>query len=163
MQVFCRVMRIGHDILAIGASAGGFDALSKVVAGLPADLPAAVFVVLHTSPTMPSILPELLAKRGPLPAMHAVHGQRFENGRIYVAPPDNHLLVRPGYVQVVRGPKENGHRPSVDVLFRSAAASYGPRTIGVVLTGYLDCGTAGLLSIKARGGIGVAEDPQTAA
>src|SRR5262245_47005291 len=125
--------RRGHDIIVIGASAGGVDALFQLVAGLPSDLPAAVFIVLHTSSGFESHLPELLARRGPLPAAHAEHGERITTGRIYVAPPDNHLSLSPGYLQVVRGPKENGHRPSVDVLFRTASAVYGPRVIGVVL------------------------------
>jgi two-component system chemotaxis response regulator CheB len=152
-----------RDILVVGASSGGVDALSALVAGLPRDLEAAVFLVLHTRAGFASTLPELLSQRGPLRATHAVHGESITPGRIYVAPPDNHLMLRPGYLHVARGPKENGHRPAVDVLFRSAAASYGPRVIGVVLTGHLDCGTAGLLSIKARGGLAVVQDPRDAA
>jgi two-component system, chemotaxis family, protein-glutamate methylesterase/glutaminase len=155
--------RYNRDIVVIGASAGGVDAVLKLVAGLPADLPSAVFVVIHMQAGFASKLPELLTQQGPLPAAHAVHGEAVTPGRIYVAPPDNQLLVRNGYVEVVRGPKENGHRPSVDALFRTASAAYGPRVIGVVLTGYLDCGTAGMLSIKARGGLAVAQDPSDAA
>jgi two-component system chemotaxis response regulator CheB len=151
-----------RDIVVIGASAGGVQAVSELVARLPPDLPAAVCVVVHTAAGFPSTLPELLTRRGPLRATHALHGEELARGRIYVAPPDNQLLVRPGYLHVVRGPKENGHRPSVDALFRSASAAYGPRVIAVVLTGYLDCGTAGLLSVKARGGIAVVQDPQDA-
>jgi len=153
----------GHDIVVIGASAGGVEALSQVVAGLPADLAAAVFIVLHIHPSSASTLPEVLSRRGPLHAAHAIHGEAIVPGRIYLAPPDNHVTLRPGFVQVVRGPKENGHRPSVDALFRTASTAYGPRVIGVVLSGYLDCGTAGLLSIKARGGIAVVQDPRDAA
>ncbi|GEJ55488.1 chemotaxis protein CheB [Anaeromyxobacter diazotrophicus] len=152
-----------HDIVVVGASAGGVEALSTLVSQLPRDLPAAVFVVQHLAPAFPSALPELLSRRGGPRAVHPVHGEEIVPGRIYVAPPDNHLLVRPGYVHVVRGPKENGHRPSVDALFRSASAAYGPRVVGVVLTGHLDCGTAGLLSVKARGGIAVVQDPDDAA
>lgn len=152
----------GHFIIAVGASAGGVDALSELVASLPADLPAAVLVVLHQEAGFASRLPELLSARGPLRATHAIHGEPILRGRIYVAPPDNHLAVRPGYLNVVRGPKENNHRPSVDVLFRTASASYGPAVIGAVLTGFLDCGTAGLLSIKARGGLAVVQDPADA-
>ncbi len=151
-----------HDIIVVGASSGGVDALGQFVAGLPADLQAAIFVVLHMQPGFASILPELLSRRGPMRAAHAVHGEPIAPGRIYLAPPDNHLTLRPGFVQVVRGPKENGHRPSIDALFRTAAVSYGPRVIGVVLTGYLDCGTAGLLSIKARGGKAIVQDPRDA-
>jgi two-component system, chemotaxis family, protein-glutamate methylesterase/glutaminase len=151
-----------RDIIVVGASAGGVQAVSELVAGLPPDLPAAVFVVVHTSSAFPSTLPELLTRRGPLRATHALHGEEIARGRIYVAPPDNQLLLRPGYLHVVRGPKENGHRPSVDALFRSASAAYGPRVVAVVLTGHLDCGTAGLLSVKARGGIAVVQDPEDA-
>jgi two-component system chemotaxis response regulator CheB len=151
-----------RDIIVIGASAGGVQALSELAAGLPPGLPAAVFVVVHTASGFPSTLPELLTRRGPLRATHALHGEEIVRGRIYVAPPDNQLLLRPGYLHVVRGPKENGHRPSVDALFRSASAAYGPRVIAVVLTGHLDCGTAGLLSVKARGGIAVVQDPADA-
>jgi two-component system chemotaxis response regulator CheB len=121
-----------------------------------------VFTVLHVQPGFASKLPELLTRRGPLRATHALHGEAITQGRIYVAPPDNQLMVRPGYVHVVRGPKENGHRPSVDALFRTASTAYGPRVIGVVLTGYLDCGTAGMMSIKARGGVCIVQDPTEA-
>jgi two-component system chemotaxis response regulator CheB len=153
----------GHDIVVIGASAGGVEALGQLVAGLPADLPAAVFVALHSHPGFPSPLPELLSRRGRLPAAHALHGEPIVPGRIYVAPPDNHLMLRPRAVRVVRGPKENGHRPSVDALFRTASTTYGSRVVGVVLSGHLDCGTAGLLSVKARGGIAIVQDPRDAA
>ena len=151
----------GHDIVVIGASAGGVEALSRLVGGLPADLPAAVFVVLHTG-HLHSTLPEILSQRGPLHAAHALHGELIVPGRIYVAPPDVHLSVQRGYVNVTRGAKENGYRPSVDVLFRTASKAYGPRVVGIVLTGYLDCGTAGLMSVKARGGIAVVQDPREA-
>ncbi|HWN68650.1 MAG TPA: chemotaxis protein CheB [Haliangium sp.] len=153
----------GHDIVVIGASSGGVDALMRIAAGLPSDLPASVFIVLHQEPGVASRLPELLSRRGPLRATLAMHGEAIVPGRIYVAPPDNHLMLRPGYMHVVRGPKENGHRPSVDALFRTAAVVYGSRVIGVVLTGYLDCGTAGMMSIKARHGLAVVQDPRDAA
>jgi two-component system chemotaxis response regulator CheB len=155
-------MQAGHDIVVIGASAGGLAALTELVAGLPADLPAAVFVVVHLFPTSSSSLPDILSSKGPLHASHAVHGEPISSGRIYVAPPDVHLMLRPGHVQVLRGPKENGHRPAVDALFRSASIAYGPRVIGVVLSGYQDDGTAGLMSIKARGGLAVVQDPNQA-
>lgn len=153
---------MNRDVVAIGASAGGVEVLLDLARELPANLEAAVFVVLHTSAHHSSHLPELLSKRGPLPARHPIHGEQIQRGTIYVAPPDNHLQVVDGSIEVVRGPKDNGHRPAVDVLFRTASAAYGPRVIGVVLTGYLDCGTAGMLSIKARGGIGVVQHPDTA-
>src|SRR5262249_50855180 len=153
---------MNHDIVAIGASAGGVGVLLDLAGELPGDLAAAVFVVVHQSADHVSPLPELLSRRGPLPATHPVHGQAIEPGAIYVAPPDNHLQLRPGFIEVVRGPKDNGHRPAADVLFRTAAAAYGPRVIGVVLSGYHDCGTAGMMSIKARGGLAVVQDPATA-
>jgi two-component system, chemotaxis family, protein-glutamate methylesterase/glutaminase len=151
-----------RDIVVIGASAGGLDAMRELFANVPGDLPATFFVVQHLAPSPPSRLPELLSHHTPFRAMHPVHGQEIAPQTIYVAPPDMQMLLRPGYLHVVRGPKENGHRPAVDALFRSAARAYGPRVIGVVLTGYLDCGTAGLLSIKARGGLALAQDPATA-
>jgi two-component system chemotaxis response regulator CheB len=136
--------------------------LLDLVAELPRDLPAAVFVVLHRAPMESDHLPELLSGRGPLPAVHPLHTERVERGKIYIAPPDKQLLLRPGRVDVVRGPRENGHRPAVDALFRTASASYGPRVIGVVLSGYQDCGTAGMMSIKARGGVSVVQSPESA-
>jgi two-component system chemotaxis response regulator CheB len=154
--------RAGHDIVVIGASAGGIGALSAIASRLPADLPAAVFIAVHTDGFF-SRLPDTLSSRSSLRVAHALHGETIAPGRIYVAPPDNHLVIHPGYVSVTRGPKENGHRPSIDVLFRTAAKSYESRVIGVVLTGHLDCGTAGLTSVKARSGIAVAQDPKDAA
>jgi two-component system chemotaxis response regulator CheB len=151
-----------HDIVVIGASAGGVELLLDLAAELPRNLPAAVFVVIHTAPGFASTLPDVLSRRGPLPAVHPDHGARIEPGRIYLAPPDSQMLVRSGHVAVVRGPKENGHRPAVDPLFRSASWSYGPRVVGVVLSGYQDCGTAGMMSVKARGGLTVVQDPATA-
>ncbi|HVU51738.1 MAG TPA: chemotaxis protein CheB [Polyangia bacterium] len=151
-----------HDVIAIGASAGGFGVLLDLVGRLPANLPASIFIVLHTAPADASRLPELLSKRGPLPASHPLHEEPIVPGRIYVASPDNHLLVRPGAMEVVRGAKENGHRPAVDALFRTASSAYGPRVVGVVLSGYQDCGTAGMMSIKARGGVSVVQSPESA-
>jgi two-component system chemotaxis response regulator CheB len=153
---------MNHDIVTIGASAGGVEVLLALAGELPTDLAAAVFVVVHQTPNHASSLPELLSRRGPLAATHPLHGERVEPGRIYVAPPDNHLQLRPGMIEVLRGPKDNGHRPAADVLFRTAAAAYGSRVIGVVLSGYQDCGTAGMMSIKARGGLAVVQDPRTA-
>ncbi len=151
-----------RDMIAIGASAGGLEVLLRLVAELPASFPASVFIVVHRAPGAPELLPELLTQRGPLPARHPLHEERIVPGTIYVAPADNHLLVRPGNVAVVRGPKENGHRPAVDALFRTSAAAYGARVVGVVLSGYQDCGTAGMMSIKARGGVSVVQAPESA-
>ena len=151
-----------HDIIVVGASSGGVEALIALVRGLPPDLQASVFVVLHVSPGSPSILPQLLDKAGPLPASHASDEDEIEHGRIYVAPPDHHLLVAPGLVRVVRGPRENRSRPAIDPLFRTAAVAYGQRVVGVVLTGTLDDGTAGMVAIKTDGGIAVVQDPKEA-
>ncbi|MBV9691033.1 MAG: chemotaxis protein CheB [Ktedonobacteraceae bacterium] len=152
----------GHDIIVVGTSAGGVEALGILVALLPADLPAAVFIVLHIPAQSPSLLPEILSRAGPLRAIHPTDGEAIQHGRIYVALPDHHLLVEAGYVRVVRGPRENRSRPAVDPLFRSAALAYGPRVIGVILTGSLDDGTAGLLAVKRRGGLAVVQDPDDA-
>jgi two-component system chemotaxis response regulator CheB len=153
---------VNHDVIVIGASAGGVEVLLNMVGELPANLAASIFVVLHTAPATSNPLPELLSGRGALPAKHPLHEEQIVPGHIYIAPPDNHLLVRPGSMEVVRGPKENGHRPAVDALFRSASLAYRGRVIGVVLSGYLDCGTAGMMSIKARGGLSVVQSPDTA-
>jgi two-component system chemotaxis response regulator CheB len=150
------------DIVVIGASSGGIDALSNVVAGLPRDLPAALFVVQHVPSQSRSWLPEILSRAGPLPASHAKDNEPILPGRIYVAPPDCHLLLGQGRIQIVRGPRENNHRPAIDPLFRSAARVYGPRTIGIVLSGNLDDGTAGLIAIKKAGGIAIVQDPKDA-
>jgi two-component system chemotaxis response regulator CheB len=153
---------MNRDVIAIGASAGGLEVLLGLVSELPVDLPASLFVVMHRAPGAPDLLPELLSERGRLPARHPLHDERIANGNIYVAPPDNQLLLRQGSIEVVRGPKENGHRPAVDAMFRSASAAYGSRVIGVVLSGYQDCGTAGMMSIKARGGVSVVQSPDSA-
>ena len=151
-----------HDCIVIGASTGGVEALAALVGKLPANLQAAVFVVVHIPPQATSVLPAILERAGTLPAAHAIDGEPMKTGRIYVAPPDFHLLVERGYVWVMRGPKENRNRPAVDPLFRSAARAYGPRVVGVILTGALNDGTAGLLAIKRRGGIAVVQDPTDA-
>jgi two-component system, chemotaxis family, protein-glutamate methylesterase/glutaminase len=152
----------GHNILVIGASLGGVEALAQLVHGLPADLPAAVFVVLHVQADSTSQLPKILSRAGPLPAAHPSDGDRIQNGRIYVAPPDHHLLVKHGCMRVVRGPRENRSRPALDPLFRTAARAYGPCVVGVVLTGKLDDGTAGLDAVKMRGGVTIVQDPADA-
>ncbi|HEX5998775.1 MAG TPA: chemotaxis protein CheB [Hyphomicrobiaceae bacterium] len=149
--------------MAIGASAGGVEALQTIARGLPRDLDAAVAIVLHISPSGPGHLPSILARAGALPAEHARHNQPIRRGRIYVAPPDCHMLLhKSGFIRLSQGAKENGVRPAADPLFRSAAVSCGSRAIGVVLTGALDDGTAGLAAIKGCGGIAVVQDPASA-
>ena len=151
-----------HDIVVVGASAGGVEALVELTRSLPDNLPAALFVVLHVPSTGTSALPDILSRQGRLSAAHAKDGEPIETGRIYVAPPDHHVLLRTGHVHLARGPRENGHRPAVDPLFRSAAREYASRVIGVVLSGALDDGTAGLAAIKHRGGLAVAQEPTDA-
>lgn len=150
-----------RNIVVVGASSGGVDALKELAAALPRDLRAAVFVVLHVAPYSLGILPEILERAGPLPASNARDWERIEPGRIYVAPPDHHMTVeRSGYVRVTRGPRENRFRPAVDALFRSAAHAFGPRVVGVVMTGWLDDGTAGLWAVRERGGATVVQHPE---
>ena len=151
-----------RDIVVVGASAGGVEPLRTMARELAEDLPAAVFVVLHVAADQPSALAQVLDRAGPLPALAPEDGTPIETGRIYVAPPDRHLMLEPGQVRVFQGPKENRHRPSVDVLFRSAARTYGPRVVGVVLSGSLDDGTAGLIAVKVRGGLTIVQDPAEA-
>ncbi|HET7673951.1 MAG TPA: chemotaxis protein CheB [Gammaproteobacteria bacterium] len=147
--------------MVIGTSAGGVAALRALAAGLPADLPAPVCVVQHIGRHR-SELPALLVRSGPLPATHAEDGEPLRDGHIYVAPPDYHLIVATGHLHLSRGPRENFARPAIDPLFRSAAEAYGPDAIGVILTGRLNDGTAGLYEIKRRGGIAVVQAPADA-
>ena len=150
------------DIIVIGASAGGVEALQQVVADLTPNLPAAFFVTNYLPSRNIRFLPEILSRSGPLPAGHPMNGSPIQTGNIYVAPPDHHLLVHQDRIELNSGPKENRHRPAINALFRSAASAYGPRVIGVVLTGALDDGTAGLWEIKQRGGKSIVQDPKDA-
>jgi len=151
-----------HDLVVIGASAGGVEALREVVACLPDDLPASVVAVLHLPAGGTSVLPSILDRAGPLRARPAEDGAPLEPGTIYVAVPDHHVQIEDGHLRVTGGPRENGHRPAIDPLFRTAAHSHGVRTIGVILSGALDDGTRGLRAIKSHGGFTIVQDPETA-
>jgi two-component system chemotaxis response regulator CheB len=150
-----------HDIVVIGASAGGLEPLQTLLRDLPQDLPASICIVMHV--VSPSILPQILGRAAALPVYPAASGEPIEHGRVYVAQPGSHLLLHDGHLLVRRGPRENTARPAIDPLFRSAACSFGARVIGVVLSGALDDGTAGLAAIKRCGGLAVAQDPKDAA
>ncbi|WP_028204294.1 chemotaxis protein CheB [Paraburkholderia nodosa] len=152
---------IYRDFIAIGTSSGGVDALRSLVSELPADLRAAIAIVLHVGSHY-SHLPSLLSSAGPLRAVHAEDGETWSPGRIYVAPPDQHMIVEGSRLRLVHGAKENFARPAIDPLFRSVAAELGPRGIGVILTGLLDDGAAGLEAIQACGGTGIVQDPSDA-
>ena len=149
-------------IIVIGASAGGVEALSRVICTLPPDFPAAIFVVLHISPAGPSLLPEILTRVGRNPAVHARNEQKIAPGFIYIAPPDHHLLIKPGRMVVTRGPRENNARPAIDPLFRTAARSYGPWVVGIILSGGMDDGTLGLMDVKRFDGVALVQDPEEA-
>jgi len=148
-----------RDIIVLGASAGGVQALFTLLSDLPRDLPAAVFIVLHVSANAPGLLPGILGRECKLEVAHAIDGELIMRSRIYVAPPDQHLIIEDGSVRLVHGPKENLHRPSIDTLFRSAARWAGARVIGVVLTGALDDGKVGMRAVQQRGGITIVQDP----
>lgn len=151
-----------RGVVAIGASAGGVEALSKLAAGLSPDVPYAYVVALHIPADAPSVLARIVGRSGPLPAVQAKHGQQLEPAHIYVAPPDRHLLVDDHRVVLSHGPTENGHRPAINALFRSVALTYGPRAIGVLLSGVLDDGVLGLAAIRSRGGTTIGQSPDDA-
>ena len=151
-------------VIVIGASAGGMDALTKLVAQFPKDLPAPVFIVNHMSAdNTGQALVKALNESGVLTCVQARHQQTFENGSIYLAPSDQHMLIAKGKILITKGARENRSRPAIDPLFRSAAVAYGNRVIGVILTGYLDDGTSGMMAIKKCGGVCIAQDPADAA
>jgi two-component system chemotaxis response regulator CheB len=154
----------GRNIVVVGASAGGLEALDQLVGALPTDLPASIFIVQHMAPQNSGepLLRRLSRHKAFQPKL-AEDGDRFKPGRIYIAPSDNHLLVKKSKMLVTKGARENRHRPAIDPLFRSAAVAYGARVIGVVLTGMLDDGTAGLIAIKKCGGVTVVQNPKDAA
>jgi two-component system chemotaxis response regulator CheB len=151
-----------RDLVVVGASAGGVEALRTVMSALPADFPGAVLVTMHLSAGSQSALARILDRAGPLPARSARHGTPIEPGTVYVAPPDRHLLTEDGVLVLTQGPTENGHRPAINATFRSAALTGGPKVIGVVLSGVLDDGAAGLRAIVEQGGAAVVQDPADA-
>ncbi|HVF62947.1 MAG TPA: chemotaxis protein CheB [Casimicrobiaceae bacterium] len=148
-----------RDITVIGASAGGIVALRRLLSLLPADYPAAVFVVVHLAAESPSVLARILERASDMPVGHGVDGHKIRRGTVTVAAPDTHLLIEHDAIRTSHAARENHHRPSIDVLFRSAAVAFGPRVTGVILSGMLDDGVAGLWAIKKRGGIAVVQDP----
>lgn len=151
-----------RDIIVIGASAGGVSALQTLVAGLPQSLKASLFIVMHVPASWSSELPRILSRAGPLPVLHAAEGMVIEQGNIYVAPSNHHLMMHEGRLHVETGAKEHYVMPAANVLFRSAARTYGARVVGVVLTGSGQDGADGLLTIKQCGGVAVIQDPQGA-
>ncbi len=151
-----------RDVVVIGGSAGAISSLMRIVGGLPSTLPASVFVVIHLSPNSPGMLASVLSDSGPLRASTPVDREPIRHGRIYVAVPDHHLLIEDGSVRVVRGPRENRHRPAIDPLFRTAARTYGSRVLGVILSGLQDDGAAGLYAVQQRGGVTIAQAPEDA-
>lgn len=151
-----------RDLVVIGASAGGIEAVQQVLSRLPPKFDAAVLIVIHTSNHAGGLLPGILERAGKLPVRHPDDGEPIRSGRVYVAPPNYHMIVEGDLIRVLQGPRENLHRPAIDPLFRSAAASFGRRVIGVILTGLLDDGTSGLMVVAAHGGSAIVQDPATA-
>jgi two-component system chemotaxis response regulator CheB len=149
-------------VVAVGASAGGVEALQEFAGGLPQGFPYAVLVALHMPVGAASVLARIMDRSGPLPAVTARDGDKLVAGRIHVAVPDRHLLVDDHQVVLSQGPTENGHRPAINALFRSVAVQFGPRAAGVLLSGVLDDGVLGLAAIRSRGGVAVVQDPRTA-
>lgn len=152
-----------HDIICFGASAGGLEALRTIIGAWEKPIPAAIFVVIHSPSDAKSALPYILTRTDTIPAGHPSDRDSIEIGRIYAAPPDYHLLIQDSMVRLTKDAKENLMRPAVDPLFRTAATQYGPRTVGVVLSGNLDDGTSGLMAIKRHGGVTIVQDPEEAA
>ncbi|NUR76208.1 MAG: chemotaxis protein CheB [Thermoleophilia bacterium] len=152
----------GCEIVVVGASAGGVEALIRFARVVPRDFAAPIMIVLHVPSSGPSVLPQILDRVGPLPAVHAQDGMETAGGCLYIAPPDRHMRIVGRRIQLDPGPRENGHRPAIDPLFRSTAESYGSRTAGVILSGTLDDGTVGLNCIAEAGGATLVQDPRDA-
>ena len=152
-----------RDIIVIGGSAGSFEPIKNIIAGLPASFPASILIALHMMAEFPSLLEEHLGANSRLPVMQAADQEPIRRGHIYIARPDYHLTLEPGKMRVVKGPRENRHRPAIDPLFRTAARVYGPRVIGVILSGNHDDGSMGLYAVKQRGGTAIVQDPNEAA
>jgi two-component system chemotaxis response regulator CheB len=151
-----------HGVVAVGASAGGVEALTTLAAHLPRQLPYALLVTLHMPPAAPSVLARIIDRSGPLPAVTATDGQPLEAGCIHVAVPDHHLMIAGHHVVLSEGPTENGYRPAINALFRSAALNFGPHAIGILLSGVLDDGVLGAAAIRSRGGEVVVQHPDDA-
>jgi two-component system, chemotaxis family, protein-glutamate methylesterase/glutaminase len=151
-----------NGLVVVGASAGGVEALTILVGGLPPGFQHAVAIVLHLSEVGPSAMPEILARAGSLPAAHAVDGERILGGRIYIAPPGSHLTVDGDRFRLDNGPSIKGHRPAIDPLFETAAQSCGSRVVGVILSGMLDDGARGLAAVQQSGGLAIVQDPADA-
>ena len=149
-------------LVAIGASAGGVQALMRLVRGLPPHFDAPVLVAMHLSADIPSALPSVVGRATDMPTAFATDGIPLEPGTIAIAPPGAHMLLNGGTLALSTGPKEHGERPSIDPLFRSAAETYGPGVIGVLLSGSLDDGVAGLARIVAEGGTAMVQSPDDA-
>lgn len=161
-SAFEKRAQVKRDIIVIGASAGGVEAVPRLLSSLQANIRASFFVTLHISPHNESIMPKLIEDQGRLMAEHPLDGARIQQGHVYVAPPDFHLLLGKGVVQLGHGPKENRHRPAIDVLFRTAEEAYGRRVASILLTGNLDDGVAGLQRIQQLGGMAIVQDPREA-
>lgn len=151
-----------REVVVVGASAGGIEALQQVLQSLPKHFDAAVLIVLHTSSRADSLLPQILQRSSLSKVVHPHDGEILRKGNVYIAVPDYHMIVEGNMIRVIQGPRENLHRPAIDPLFRSAASSWGRKTIGVVLTGSLDDGTSGLMLVRGAGGAAIVQDPKTA-
>jgi len=153
---------IHRELVVVGTSAGGIEALQRLLRSLPSNFDATLLIVLHTSSHGGSLLPEIFQRASWMPVTHPADGEVIRKKHVYVAPPDFHMIVEGNLLRVIQGPRENLHRPAIDPLFRSAAASWGRKVIGVILTGLLDDGTSGLMVVRAQGGAAIVQDPATA-